>query len=120
MEESQLADALDRIAYALRQLGNADAATPMGGMEALGKELSESIRDIAGAVENTGAIQDGIEEGAKQLAKAIGDNFVSPNELDRNMEAANVVDGLFEVGRAIRFFAKVYAKAQGLDPTNPY
>ena len=40
------------------------------------------------------------------VAKAIHDNFTSPNECDSNLEAANVVDGLFAIARAIRRLAE--------------
>jgi hypothetical protein len=36
--------------------------------------------------------------------------FISPNENDRNCEAANVVDGLFIVGRALYAVAKAIDK----------
>lgn len=38
---------------------------------------------------------------SKDAARAIHESFVSPNECDRNMEPANVVDGLFAIARAI-------------------
>lgn len=50
-----IAYALLRVAYALRMLGNADAATPMGALEALGgaiKEGLESLSDSIGCLEN--------------------------------------------------------------------
>lgn len=34
-------------------------------------------------------------------AKALREVFISPNEMDRNMEPANVVDGLFAIARAL-------------------
>ena len=34
-------------------------------------------------------------------AEAIGGAFISPNESDRNLEPANVVDGLFAIAREI-------------------
>lgn len=40
------------------------------------------------------------------LAVAIRETLISPNEADRNLEAANVVDGLFYIGRAIMELAK--------------
>ncbi|MDP9364208.1 MAG: hypothetical protein M3Q10_08280 [Chloroflexota bacterium] len=40
-----------------------------------------------------------------QVAEALVNTLVSPNESDRNMEAANVVDGLFAVARAIDHLA---------------
>jgi len=36
-----------------------------------------------------------------ESANAIHDSFISENETDRNFEAANVVDGLYYIGRAI-------------------
>jgi hypothetical protein len=39
----EISRALYSVSRALRDLGNAGAATPMGGMEALGKVVSESI-----------------------------------------------------------------------------
>lgn len=60
-DENELADALRAIARSITLLGNADAATPMGGLEALGKVLSESIdglsaamRDVADAIRERG------------------------------------------------------------------
>jgi hypothetical protein len=41
------------------------------------------------------------------VAKAIGYALVSPNEGDSNGEAANVVDGLFAIARAIDNLAAV-------------
>lgn len=38
----------------------------------------------------------------KTPAQAIYDTLISPNEADTNLEPANVVDGLFEVARAIQ------------------
>jgi hypothetical protein len=37
-----------------------------------------------------------------RIAQALTDTLISPNECDRNLENANVVDGLYEVSRAIR------------------
>lgn len=36
-----------------------------------------------------------------QLAEALRATLISPNEQDRNLEAANVVDGLFAIARAV-------------------
>lgn len=49
-EENALADALRAIARSITFLGNGDAATPMGGMEALGAVLSESLNGVASAL----------------------------------------------------------------------
>jgi len=42
---------------------------------------------------------------ADQIAQAIRDVLVSPNESDSNLEAANVVDGLFAIARALHDIA---------------
>lgn len=39
-----------RIALQLKYLGNGDAATPMGALEALGEHLGEKISEIATAI----------------------------------------------------------------------
>jgi hypothetical protein len=44
------------------------------------------------------------------VADALRGVFVSPNEADRNMEPANVVDGLFAVARAIHELARAIAE----------
>lgn len=41
------------------------------------------------------------QTGEGQLARAIKQTFMSPNENDSNYEAANVVDGLYSVARAL-------------------
>lgn len=40
------------------------------------------------------------------VADALRDVLVSPNESDANLEAANVVDGLFAVARAVKAHAR--------------
>jgi hypothetical protein len=50
-----------------------------------------------------------MRSGTDRIADAlerIAQHTYSPNELDSNMEAANVVDGLFAIARAIRLLAK--------------
>ena len=42
-----MARALDRVANAIHRLGNADANTPMGGLEALGAVLKDGLAQIA-------------------------------------------------------------------------
>jgi len=39
----------------------------------------------------------------KETAMAIDRAFQSENESDRNLEVANVVDGLFAISRAIKY-----------------
>jgi hypothetical protein len=48
--EENTAHALFAIAYQLKCLGNADAATPMGAMEALGAVLKEGFEGLAAAI----------------------------------------------------------------------
>jgi hypothetical protein len=43
---------------------------------------------------------------AEVLAEALHQVFISPNECDSNLEAANVVDGLFAVARGLRAIAQ--------------
>lgn len=45
-----------------------------------------------------------------EIANAIHANFTSPNEPDKNLEAANVVDGLFAISRAINRLADAIEK----------
>ena len=44
------AQQLARVVYALKCLGNADAATPMGAMEAFGVVMQEGMASIASAI----------------------------------------------------------------------
>lgn len=43
----RIANELSSVAYALRALGNADAATPMGALEAFGLVMKEGMERIA-------------------------------------------------------------------------
>lgn len=47
-----IAHSLDGVARAIRDLGNADATTPMGAIEALGLELKEGLGRVAAAIED--------------------------------------------------------------------
>jgi hypothetical protein len=48
-------------------------------------------------------------EEENKIASAIESALISANESDRNMESANVVDGLFAIARAL------YAVAKSID-----
>jgi hypothetical protein len=55
---------------------------------------------------------DAIDEGATQITVALEDigsalkqTLISPNCFDSNLEAANVVDGLYAIARAIQALA---------------
>ena len=41
----------------------------------------------------------------KMIMTAFRDVFISPNEMDSNSETANVVDGLYYIGRSIHYLA---------------
>ena len=59
-DEDPMVDAVRAVARSIQRLGNADAMTPMGGLEALGKVLSESI--------------DGLADAMRDVARAIDDH----------------------------------------------
>ena len=59
-DDTNITDALLAISYHLKMLGNADASTPMGAIEALGAvhlecadKLSTALLDIAEAIRST-------------------------------------------------------------------
>lgn len=54
-DENEIAEALQSVARAIKYLGNGDAMTPMGGLEALGKVMSESIDGLAEAMREVAA-----------------------------------------------------------------
>jgi hypothetical protein len=43
-------EGLEMVARAIQRLGNADAGTPMGGLEALGAVIKEAGESISGAL----------------------------------------------------------------------
>jgi hypothetical protein len=51
-----------------------------------------------------------------ETTKAIRATLVSPNERDSNLEAANVVDGLFAIARALDRLAVAVEGAHRRDP----
>ena len=55
-----VADGLYAVAAALQRLGNADASTPMGGMEALGAVVKDGMDGVAGAMDNVAGALDGV------------------------------------------------------------
>ena len=66
---SAIVHAGERIASALRLLGNADAATPMGGLEALGVAIFEAAKEIRGGLED-------VAEAVREVATMIGSDVV--------------------------------------------
>jgi len=54
-----------------------------------------------------------------EIRKALVECLISPNECDSNFETANVVDGLFYVGRAIQSVSdSLYALGNNKAATN--
>ena len=47
----KVGSALEHIAREISALGNADAATPMGGLEALGAAIREGLVDLTSAID---------------------------------------------------------------------
>lgn len=64
MDEDEIKEGLLAIARAIHMLGNADASTPMGGLEALGAVILESSTPIANALSE-------IAESLNHVAEAI-------------------------------------------------
>ena len=65
-EEVSIADAILFLGRAVDRLGNADAATPMGGLEALGKVVGEGCHEVAAALTDIAeAIDNMVRESAK-------------------------------------------------------
>lgn len=54
-----------------------------------------------------------------KTADAIRDGLISPNEMDRNYEAANVVDGLFAIARSVDRLASAIYKLGLSDGSTP-
>jgi hypothetical protein len=52
----------------------------------------------------------------RKVETAILECFISPNESDRNMEAANVVDGLFAIARSISRVAEAIERLDDKPP----
>lgn len=64
-DDRNIVNAIDGLTRAICRLGNADAATSMGGLEALGATLKEAINDSGGD------ISDSIRHGLGDIAEAI-------------------------------------------------
>ena len=66
MEEHDEQGALLAIARAIQCLGNAEASTPMGGLEALGKVIKESNERIAEAIGDLASAVHRLADNAEQ------------------------------------------------------
>lgn len=51
---------------------------------------------------------------ATRVSRAIWDSFNSPNEMDSNLETANVVDGLYRIAGALHHVARAIERTEGL------
>jgi hypothetical protein len=60
-----------------------------------------------------------VKSDQSQVATALADVFISPNESDRNFEAANVVDGLFAISRGLHAVAKAITALGNNDAATP-
>ena len=91
-EEVEIAEGLHAVARAIIRLGNADASTPMGGLEALGKIILDAADSLG-----------------SQLSYLEGlDNAI--------LVLASEQQGIAE---AIKEFTLVYAQANGIDLSKP-
>ncbi|HUT18734.1 MAG TPA: hypothetical protein VM366_06200 [Anaerolineae bacterium] len=70
MEEHDEQAGLLAIARAIHRLGNADASTPMGGLEALGKVILESNEHIAMAIGDLASAVHRLADNAEQGGSA--------------------------------------------------
>lgn len=66
-ESANLVDVGHSISRAIRNLGNADAATNMGGMEALGAVTKDGLESIASALYSVATAIDGLAESIDKL-----------------------------------------------------
>lgn len=55
----------------------------------------------------------------RDIGTALSDCLMSPNESDRNLEPANVVDGLFAIARAVDRLANAIHKLGTADAATP-
>ena len=76
MTES-IPNALMSVAHAIRDLGNADASTQMGGLEALGAvfkeiggQMGDSLESIATAIENVSGSLDDVARAIREKGQA--------------------------------------------------
>lgn len=70
-DEQPIANALENVARQIRNLGNADAATPMGALEALGKVFDERLPLVATETRGIELALDGIADAISEQAAAL-------------------------------------------------
>ena len=81
--ESNLPTAITEVAKAIYRLGNADASTPMGGLEALGKAILDSADRIAVSISN---LADAIREVGASISEDEPLNYSVSRGLDKIAE----------------------------------
>jgi hypothetical protein len=60
-----------------------------------------------------------VEKLANAIMDGFGNTLLSPNEVDRNMAAANVVDGLFAIARVLHDVAAAIQERTTDDDKRP-
>ena len=75
-DDANIVDAVAMVARALHELGNADAATPMGAIEAHGKAVKESGEEVASGLR---AVSISLDEIADQI-RYVGDALHNAND----------------------------------------
>jgi hypothetical protein len=71
-----------------------------------GERTTKELAFIGTALENLGhAIAESADDTSKKITHAIESALISPNEMDRNLKAANMVDGLFAIARGLDHIA---------------
>ncbi len=60
-----------------------------------------------------------VDKLANAITDGLGSTLISPNEVDLNMEAANVVDGLFAIARALHDVAAAIRERTAEDGKRP-
>ena len=69
-----VADAINNLATQIKYLGNGDASTSMGGMEALGLEIKNAGSAVAAAIHDLAAAQREVAFSNNELAQALIDS----------------------------------------------
>lgn len=112
-------DALSHIAEAIQRLGNADAATPLGGLEGHGKAMLESAEIIGQRIEYlveylkypVGAVGDhakAISEAADAICGALNDGATAITYVGDRLD--NVAKSNRAIAAAIEKVAEAYLR----------
>ena len=77
-EVDRLLSAFEGIARQLKNLGNADASTPMGAIEAHGKAVDDAAERLAGEIDEVATRLGDVAEALEHIADAI--KLAMPNK----------------------------------------